>query len=90
VFYIGFKTGPRVDEEGWRHAVGGIELGSDSDRARRKPSEHLVPGEVVTEPDVASHFYAAVGERRMNTGDGEPVSEWTVPFSDVLTFLAGS
>jgi hypothetical protein len=31
MFYIGFKGGPRTDEEGWRHAVGGIELGADSE-----------------------------------------------------------
>ena len=144
VFYIGFKTGPRVDEEGWRHAVGGIELGSDSDSfyadlaawtladyeaqwregiARLAAGatssalitcyggphapfhwmwpmwrvegqvvfhEHLVPGEVVAESDVASRFYAAVGERRTHTEDGQPVSEWAVPFADVLTFLADS
>jgi len=144
VFYIGFKSGPRVDGEGWRHAVGGIELGPDSDSfyadlaawtladyeaqwregiarlaAGERSSalvtsyggptaafhwmwpmwrvddkvvfhEHLVPGEAVTEPHVAAHFYAAVGERRTRSDDGEPVSEWAVPFSDVLTFLADS
>lgn len=31
MFYIGFKTAPRMDSEGRRHASGGIELGSDSD-----------------------------------------------------------
>jgi hypothetical protein len=31
MFYIGFKTAARVDDEGWRHAMGGIELGSESD-----------------------------------------------------------
>jgi contact-dependent growth inhibition (CDI) system CdiI-like immunity protein len=142
VFYIGFKTGPRVDGEGWRHAVGGIELGSDSDSfysdlaawtladyeaqwregiarlaAGERSStlvtsyggagaafhwmwpmwrvddkvvfhERLVPGETVSEPNVSADFYAAVGERESRSEDGEPVSEWMVPFSDVLTFLA--
>jgi len=31
MFYIGFKTGPRVDDEGWHHALGGLELGNESD-----------------------------------------------------------
>ena len=31
MFYIGFKTGPRVDVEGWQHAIGGLELGPDAD-----------------------------------------------------------
>jgi hypothetical protein len=31
VFYIGFTTPVRTDEEGWRHAFGGLELGADSD-----------------------------------------------------------
>ena len=31
MFYIGFKSPPRVDAEGWRHAIGGIELGGASD-----------------------------------------------------------
>jgi hypothetical protein len=31
MFYIGFKTGPRLDENGWLHAVGGLELGTESD-----------------------------------------------------------
>ena len=31
MFYIGFKTAPRTDSEGRRHASGGIELGSASD-----------------------------------------------------------
>jgi hypothetical protein len=31
MFYIGFTTPVRTDEEGWRHAFGGLELGADSD-----------------------------------------------------------
>jgi len=31
MFYIGFKSGPRMDADGWRHAIGGIELGAESD-----------------------------------------------------------
>ena len=30
MFYIGFTTA-RTDEEGWRHAFGGLELGAESD-----------------------------------------------------------
>lgn len=141
MFYIGFKSGPRVDEEGRHYAVGGIELGAESDTfsagldvwsqrdyeaqwrqgiarlAAGEPSsalvtsyggpdagfhlmwpmwrvgnqvvfhEQLVPGEAITEPDVAAHFYAAVGERAAQSDDGQPVPEWTVPLSDVLSFL---
>lgn len=144
MFYIGFKTGPRVDEEGWRHALGGLELGADSDSFSADLStwsmpeyeaqwregiarlaagcessglvtsyagpdaplhfmwpmwrvrdqivfhEHLVPGDAITGPDVNDQFYQAVGQRRSRTDDGEPISEWTVPFSELLAFLAGS
>jgi hypothetical protein len=31
MFYIGFTTAVRVDDEGWHHAMGGIELGASSD-----------------------------------------------------------
>ena len=143
MFYIGFKSGPRVDEEGWRHALGGLELGSESDSFAADLSvwspreyeaqwrqgvarlaageqssalitsyagpeatfhsmwpmwrvgdevvfhEHLVPGEAITAPDIIGGFYRAVGERGSDSADG-PVSEWIVPFSDVLTFLANS
>ena len=144
MFYIGFRTGPRTDEDGWRYAIGGLELGSDSDSfaadlstwslkdyeaqwregiarfaAGAKSSalitsyagpaapfhfmrpmwrtgnqvvfhERLVPGDAIQNSDVAEHFYAAVGERRSRNDDGEPASEWIVPFSDVLAFLASS
>jgi hypothetical protein len=144
MFYIGFKTGPRVDEAGWRHAVGGLELGVESDsfaadlsawtvsdyeaqwregiarlaagtessalvtsyagpdaafhfmwpmwrvRDRIAFQERLVPGDAITGPDVRTQFYRAVGERQSRSEDGEPVSEWIVPFGDVLAFLADS
>jgi hypothetical protein len=144
VFYIGFKTGPRTDAEGWSHALGGLELGHDSDgfaadlsvwsprdyesqwrtgvarlAAGEKSSalvtsyagpnagfhfmwpmwrvgdqiiftERLVPGETIRGPDVAEDFYRAVGERRSVSEDGDPISEWMVPFSDVLAFLANA
>ncbi len=144
MFYIGFTTGARTDEEGWRHAIGGLELGSDSDGFAADLStwslqdyeaqwrkgiarlaagaessalvtsyagpaapyhfmwpmwreghqivfhEQLVPGEAIKNPDVAEDFYAAVGERRPRNDDGKPVSEWIVPFSDVLAFLTRS
>lgn len=143
MFYIGFRTGPRVDAEGWRHALGGIELGSESDgftadlstwsprdyeaqwregiarlAAGEESSalitsyagpeapvhsiwpmwrvgtqvvfqEHLVPGDAIEGPNVVDAFYRAVGERRSRS-EGSPISEWTVPFSDVLAFLASS
>jgi hypothetical protein len=144
MFYIGFKSGPRVDEEGWQHAMGGIELGAESDGfaadlgvwspqdyeaqwregiarlAAGETSSALVtsyggpnapfhsmwamwrignqvvlhersiPSEAVEEPTVAACFYAAVGEHRPHSGDGPPVSEWIVPFSDVLSFLTNA
>jgi hypothetical protein len=142
MFYIGFKTPPQVDSEGWQHAIGGIELGSESDSFAADMStwtprdyeaqwhqgiarlaagasssalitsyagpegafhsmwpmwkvgdqvvfhEHLVPAEAVSPSDVVASFYDAVGERRAHSENGEPVSEWQVPFADVLAFLA--
>jgi CdiI N-terminal domain len=142
MFYIGFKSGVRVDEEGWRYASGGLELGPDSDSfsadlstwtmqdyesqwregiarlAAGMPSsalitsyagpdagfhsmwpmwkvgdqvvfhEHLVPDEVVNHSDIADSFYAAVGDRRTHSEDGQPISEWFVLFADVLHYLA--
>jgi hypothetical protein len=142
MFYIGFKTGPRTDSEGWRHAIGGIELGSDSDGfvadlsvwspreyeaqwregvARlaagesssalvtsysgagaafhfMRPmwrvatdvvfSETLVPGEAISDTNIADAFYRAVGERGAPREDGEPISERIVPLAEVLSFLA--
>lgn len=142
MFFIGFKTGPRVDDEGWRHALGGIELGSVSDGFSSDLSswsqsdyeaqwregiarvaagesssalvtsyagpqaafhfmwpmwrvgtdiiftERLVFGDIIHEPGVVASFYEAVGERRPLSEDGEPISEWIVPFSEVLRFLA--
>lgn len=144
MFYIGFKTGARVDEEGWRHAVGGLELGADSDgfsadlstwsisdyeaqwregiarlaagnessalitsyagpdaafhfmwpmwRVRDQVlfHERLVPGEAIAGSDVKTQFYRAVGELQSRSTDGDPISEWIVPFADVLAFLASS
>lgn len=141
MFYIGFRSAPRVDDEGWRHALGGIELGSESDGFAADLStwtindyesqwregiarlaaghsssalvtsytgphgavhwmwpmwregkqvvfhEQLVPGDAVATSDITGSFYAAVGERRTHSDDGEPVSEWLVPFADVLAFL---
>ena len=133
-----------MDAEGWRHAIGGIELGGASDsfaadlgtwspqdyeaqwreaiarlaggerssalitsyggpRAtfhsvwpmwRIKDQvifhEQLVPGEVVAGPDIAAHFYAAVGDHRTHSEEGEPISEWTVPLTEVLAFAASA
>jgi hypothetical protein len=144
MFFIGFKTPPRTDDEGWPHAIGGIELGSDSDGFASDLSswsqrdyeaqwregiarlaagecssalvtsyagpgtafhsmwpmwrlgsavvftERLVPGDAIHEPDIAGSFYRSVGERRSHTEDDEPISEWLVPFSDVLSFLAST
>jgi len=142
MFYIGFTSAPRVDEEGWRYASGGLELGNDADSfsadltawtiqdyekqwregvarlaAGRSSSalitsyagpdagfhsmwpmwkigdqvvfhEHLVPNEVIAQSDVIGSFYAAVGERRTRSEDGEAISEWLVPFAEVLSYLA--
>jgi hypothetical protein len=142
VFYIGFATPVRTDEEGWRHAFGGLELGAASDAfvadlgtwtiseyeaqwreaiarlAAGKPSSALVtsyvgPGDVIhsirpmwrvgntvflqerlvldrniESPNVAAQFYEIVGERSTHSDDGTPISEWAVPFSDVLAFIA--
>jgi contact-dependent growth inhibition (CDI) system CdiI-like immunity protein len=142
VFYIGFTTAAQVDEEGWPHALGGLELGAKSDGfaadlrvwtmreyeaqwreavarlAAGKASSALVtsyagPGDVihwmrpmwrvgktvyfqdrlvmdrdVAPPKVAEQFYAIVGERSTHSEDGTPLSEWAVPFADVLAFLA--
>jgi hypothetical protein len=145
MFYIGFKTGPRVDDKGWRHAIGGLELGSDSDTftadltlwtpadyeaqwragvARLAVgattssalitsyagpegafhfmwpmwrvgdqivfAERLVSGESISEADTIEDFYRAVGEHQSHSDDGEPISYWTVPFSDVLAFLGSA
>jgi hypothetical protein len=145
MFYIGFKTGPRTDEEGWRHAIGGLELGPDSDSfaadlmvwtladyeaqwragvARLATgattssalvtsyagpeaafhfmwpmwrvgdqivfAERLVSGEMIGAVDVIDDFYRAVGEVQSHTDDGEAISQWTVPFSDVLAFLTSA
>jgi hypothetical protein len=141
MFYIGFKTGPRTNDEGWLHAIGGLELGADSesfeaDLSTWSPREYesqwregvarlaagaessalvtsyagpgaalhfmwpmwrvgdrivfterLVFGEAIKDGDVAAQFYGAVGERRSHTENGDPISEWIVPFSDVLAFL---
>jgi len=34
-------------------------------------------------------LYSFVGERQSHDVDGTPISEWTVPVSDVEIFLAG-
>ena len=142
VFYIGFTTAPRTDEEGWRHASGGLELGAESDGftadlrawsmhdyeaqwregiarlAAGEPSSALVtsyagPGDVIhfirpmwrvgqtvyleermvmdrdiAPPTAAEQFYELVGARSTNSEDGRPISEWAVPFAEVLAFLA--
>jgi hypothetical protein len=142
VFYIGFTTALRTDEEGWRHALGGLELGAESDGfaadlrvwtmreyevhwrealarlAAGEASSALVtsyagPGEVIHSmrpmwrvgktvyfqdrlvldrnieaPRVAEQFYELVGERTTHNDEGKSLSEWTVPFADVLAFLA--
>ena len=144
MFYIGFKSAPRTDDEGWRHALGGLELGPDSESFAADLSawslrdyeaqwregiarlavgadasalvtsfagpdaplhlmwpmwrdgkqvvfhEHLVPGDAITGLVVAEDFYAAVGKRHSRSDDGEPISEWILPFADVLAFLASS
>jgi hypothetical protein len=51
-------------------------------------TERLVPGEAIRASNIAESFYQAVGERRSQSDDGEPLSEWVVPFSEVLSFLA--
>ena len=142
MFYIGFTTAARTDEEGWRHASGGLELDNQSDGftadlhtwtmrdyemqwregiarlAAGESSSALItsyagPGNVihfirpmwrvgstvyfqermvldrdVAPPNVAEQFYEIVGERSTLSDDGAPVSEWAVPFTDVLAFLA--
>jgi hypothetical protein len=144
MFYIGFKTGPRIDDEGWRHALGGIELGDDSDGFSADLSvwspreyeeqwragvarlaagaessalvtsyagpegafhfmwpmwrvgseivftERLVFADAIQGAEVPDAFYRAVGERRSKSESGEPISEWRVPFADVLAFLASA
>ena len=142
MFYIGFATPVRTDEEGWRHAFGGLELGAASDAfvadlgvwtmseyeaqwreaiarlAAGKPSSALVtsyagPGDVIhsmrpmwrvgntvffqerlvadrkiERPNVADQFYELVGERSTSGDGGKAISEWAVPFPDVLAFIA--
>jgi len=51
-------------------------------------TERLVPGEAIHASNIAERFYRAVGERRSQSEDGEQISEWLVPFSEVLSFLA--
>jgi hypothetical protein len=141
MFYIGFTTPPRTDEEGWPHALGGVDLGSESDAFAAdlgswRPSDYerqwragvarlaaghgstalitsyagpnadfhamrpmwrvggtvfvqdrLVLGELVA-TGAAEEFYALVGERRTVSDNGELISEWSVPFADVVAFLA--
>jgi hypothetical protein len=142
VFYIGFTTAPRTDDDGRRFALGGMELGAESDAftadlqawsvrdyeaqwregiARLAAGEsssalvtsyagpgnathtmrpmwrlgnvvyfrdRLVFGRDIPPPRVAEQFYALVGERITVNDDDAAVSEWTVPFADVLSFLA--
>ena len=142
MFYIGFTTPARTDEEGWRHASGGLELGNESDAFTadltvwtvrdyeahwREAIARLAAGEAssalvtsyagsgdvihfirpmwrvgqtvyfqermvmdqdVAPPNVAGHFYGIVGERSTESDDGTPISEWAVPFAQVLAFLA--
>jgi hypothetical protein len=142
VFFIGFTSAARTDEEGWRHAMGGIELGDESDgfaadlhfwsmadyeaqwregvarlaaghassalvTSYRGPGaavhsmwpmwrigqtvfvqERLVVDDTITEDAVAEQFYARVGDRHRHSEDGAVISEWPVPFADVLAFLA--
>ncbi len=142
MFYIGFTSAAQTDEEGWHHALGGLELGTESDGfsaslhvwtmsdyeaqwregiARLAAGavssalvtsyagpgdtihsirpmwrlgnvvyfqEHLVMDRDIGPPNVAGQFYAGVGERASHTDHGAPVSEWAVPFAEVLSFLA--
>ena len=142
MFYIGFTTAARTDEEGWRHASGGLELGDESDGFTadlsvwtvgdyeaqwREGIARLAAGEAssalvtsyagsgdvihfirpmwrvgqmvyfqerivmdrdVAPPNVAGHFYEIAGERFTESDDGAPISEWAVPFAEVLAFLA--
>jgi hypothetical protein len=141
MFYIGFTTAPQTDDEGWPHALGGIELGSDSDGfaadlrrwsvrdyegqwregvarlAAGHPSsalitsyagpdgavhsmwpmwrvgntvflqQRLVPSGLISPSAGAENFYGLVGERHTVSEHGEPISEWLLPFADVLAFL---
>lgn len=143
MFFIGFTSAARVDDEGWRHAMGAIELGDESDAfaadltfwsmaeyeaqwregvarlaaghassalvtSYRGPranlhsmwpmwrigqtvffQERLVLGDTMTEDGVAEQFYARVGDRHTESEDGV-ISEWPVPFADVLAFLVNA
>lgn len=141
MFYIGFTTAPRIDEEGWQHALGGIELGDHSDAfaadlrfwsvtgyeaqwreavarlaagrtssalvtSYRGPGaafhsmwpmwrvgqtvyvqERLVLDDTIDATDDAEAFYSRVGDRNTQSEDGDTISDWHVPFADVLAFL---
>lgn len=50
--------------------------------------EQLVVDETISNADVSEQFYSRTGERRTLTGDGTAVSEWMLPFGDLLAFLA--
>ena len=141
MFYIGFTTAAQIDDEGWRHALGGIELGDESDAfaadlrfwsvadyqaqwregiarlAAGQAStalvtsyrgagaafhsiwpmwrvgqtvyvqERLILDETIGATDVSEQFYSRVGDRSTQSDSGEPISEWPIPFADVLAFL---
>jgi hypothetical protein len=143
MFFIGFTSATRIDEEGWHHAMGAIELGDESDTfaadlhywsmveyeaqwregvarlaagqassalvtSYRGPranlhsmwpmwrigqtvyiQERLVLDDTITGDAVAEQFYARVGDRHTESEDGV-ISEWPVPFADVLAFLVNA
>ena len=50
--------------------------------------ERLVLDDTVAATDVSQQFYDRVGERHTESDDGDAISEWSIPFADVLAFLA--
>jgi len=48
----------------------------------------LVLDDTIAATDVSQQFYDRVGERHTESDDGDAISEWSIPFADVLAFLA--
>jgi hypothetical protein len=140
MFYIGFVSGVRVNDAGWRHAVGELTLGAFSERFEadlgfwepaeyeaqwRKAALRLLGGAPTAAlvasyrgPEAAHHSMwpmwrdgtvvhvqgrlvltgsragtfdpaapeAHLGGRTTESGDGSPVSEWTVPLGQLANF----
>ena len=49
--------------------------------------DRLIVDRDIVSSDVAQQFYSLVGKRATHSDDGTPLSEWQVPFADVLAFL---